>query len=138
MNLVDRLLLADTKNIDQLETGVYKSKKLAKILGTEEETVDVTIREVKSRRLNDIISYQFDRNGKFDYARSFDAKLIMCTEGCVDPDLRNKDLQRYFGCGDARELCEKLFGIEINELSDAISALSGVSNDEDTEEEIKN
>ena len=140
MNLVDQLLKADVKKAEELEVKVFGSQKLAKILGTEEKTVDVTIREVKSRRVNDIIAYQMDRKGRFDYSKSFDAKVMMCVEGVVDPDLRNKNLQEYFGCANAKELTEKLFGNEVSELSDAISELSGVKtdDDEDPEEEVKN
>lgn len=140
MNLVDELLKIDSKKTEELETGVFRSKKLAKLLGAKSDTVDVKFSEVKSRRLNDIISYQVDRKGRFDYAKSFDAKLMLCVEGLIDPDLRNKDLQKHFECDNAKELCEKIFGSEINELSDAISALSGIEQDEDEEmeEEIKN
>ena len=139
MNLVEQLLKADAKKADELESGIYRSHKLAKILG-KEEAVDVTIREVASRRVNDIIAYQVDKKGNFDYSKSYDAKLLMVIEGVVDPDLRNKELQGYFGCDSAKDLAEKLFGSEINELSDAISVLSGVKSDdeEDAEEEIKN
>lgn len=44
----------------------------------------------------------------------------------------------HFECDDAKELCEKLFGNEVNDLSDEISKLSGVISDEDSEEEVKN
>lgn len=138
MNLVDQLLKSDVKKIDELETGVFKSHRLAKLIGAESETVDVAIQEVKSRRLNDIVSYQVDKKGNFDYAKSFDAKLMLAIEGCIDPDLRNKELQAYFKCANAKELAEKLFGSEINELSDAISVLSGINAEDDNEEEIKN
>lgn len=140
MNLVDQLMKADAKKAEELSTGVFQSHKLAKLLGVDEETVEVTFREVKSRRLNDIISYQVDRKGQFDFSKSFDAKLMMCVEGLVDPDLKNKDLQKHFEVDSAKDLCEKIFGSEINELSDAISALSGINTgeDEDLEDEIKN
>ena len=138
MNLVEQLLKADVKKADELESGVYRSKKLAKILG-KKEAVEVTIREVASRKVNDIVAYQVDKKGNFDFSKSYDAKLLMVIEGVADPDLRNKDLQNYFGCDNAKKLAEKLFGSEINELSDAISALSGIVSDTtDTEEEIKN
>ena len=139
MNLVDKLLKADVKKADEFETGVFQSRKLAKILGSK-KPVEVTIREVNSRRVNDIVAYQVDRKGQFDFSKTYDAKLMMVIEGVVDPDLRNKDLQNYFGCENAKDLTEKLFGSEINELSDAISALSGVVSEsgEDAEEEIKN
>ena len=138
MNLVDELLKMDSKKADELKKGVFKSKRLASLLGSKEEAVDVTISEIPSRRLNDIISYQFNKNGGFDMSKSYDAKLILCTEACVEPDLMNKSLQAHFGCKNARELCEKLFGFEVNELSDEISALCGITKNENEEEEIKN
>ena len=140
MNLVEQLLKADSKKADELETGVFKSHKLAKILGVESETVDVQIREIKSRRVNDIVSYQIDKKGNFDYSKSYDAKIMMCIEGVMDPDLKDKDLQKHFGVDNAKDLCEKLFGNEINALSDEISRISGVAeaDGEDTEDEVKN
>lgn len=140
MNLVEQLLKADSKKADELETGVFKSHKLAKILGVEAETVDVQIREIKSRRVNDIVSYQIDKKGNFDYSKSYDAKIMMCIEGVMDPDLKDKDLQKHFGVDNAKDLCEKLFGNEINALSDEISRISGVAeaDGEDTEDEVKN
>ena len=140
MNLVEQLLKADSKKADELETGVFKSHKLAKILGVEAETVDAQIREIKSRRVNDIVSYQIDKKGNFDYSKSYDAKIMMCIEGVMDPDLKDKDLQKHFGVDNAKDLCEKLFGNEINALSDEISRISGVAeaDGEDTEDEVKN
>ena len=140
MNLVEQLLKADAKKADELETGVFKSHKLAKILGVEAETVDVQIREIKSRRVNDIVSYQIDKKGNFDYSKSYDAKIMMCIEGVMDPDLKNKDLQKHFGVDNAKDLCEKLFGNEITALSDEISRISGVAeaDGEDTEDKVKN
>ena len=140
MNLVEQLLKADAKKADELETGVFKSHKLAKILGVEAETVDVQIREIKSRRVNDIVSYQIDKKGNFDYSKSYDAKIMMCIEGVMDPDLKDKDLQKHFGADNAKDLCEKLFGNEITALSDEISRISGVAeaDGEDTEDKVKN
>ena len=140
MNLVEQLLKADAKKADELETGVFKSHKLAKILGVEAETVDVQIREIKSRRVNDIVSYQIDKKGNFDYSKSYDAKIMMCIEGVMDPDLKDKDLQKHFGVDNAKDLCEKLFGNEITALSDEISRISGVAeaDGEDTEDIVKN
>jgi len=66
MNLVDELLKIDSKKADELKKGVFKSKRLATLLGSKEETVDVTISEIPSRRINDIVGYQFNKNGSFD------------------------------------------------------------------------
>lgn len=106
MNVVDRLLKADVKKAEELETGSFSSKRLAKILG-EKEAVPVEIKEVPSRRLNDIVSYQLKGNGSFDYSKNFDAKIMMCVEGIVSPNLRDAALQKHFECKSASELCRE-------------------------------
>ena len=75
MNLVDKLLKMDAKKAEELQTGSVESKRLAKLLGVDK--VEVQIREIKSRRVNDIVAYQIDQKGKFDYSKSYDAKLMM-------------------------------------------------------------
>jgi hypothetical protein len=135
MNLVDQLLKADAKKVNDLETGVYKSKKLAKVLG-KGEAVEITVREIPSRRLNELVAFQLDKNGNVDFSKTYDTKLMVCLEGIVEPSMRNKDLQEHFGAKTGTDLIEKLFGSEVNEISDAISALSGLTGNE--EEEIKN
>ena len=100
------------------------------------EPVEITIREIPSRRLNDIVAFQLDKKGNVDFAKTFETKLMVCLEGIVEPSMRNKDLQEHFGAKSGTDLAEKLFGSEVNEISDAISALSGLVGNE--EEEIKN
>lgn len=136
MNLVDELLKADAKTADELDTDTYTSKRLTKIIGSK-ELVTIKIRGVKSRRVNDIVAYQIDRHGDMDYSKTYDAKLMMCLEGIVEPNLRDKSLQEHFNCETAKDLCEKLFENEVTAISDAISALSGINN-ENAEDDIKN
>lgn len=138
MNLVEQLLKADAKKANELETGEFQSNRLAKILGTEENTVPVKIREIKTRRINDIASYQFKSNGDYDMTKTYDAALMMCVEGCVEPNLMDKDLQSHFGCSSAKDLAETLFRAEAKDLSDAISRLSGITDGQENEEEVKN
>lgn len=52
MNLVDKLLKMDAKKAEELQTGSVESKRLAKLLGVDK--VEVQIREIKSRRVNEI------------------------------------------------------------------------------------
>lgn len=138
MNLVDELLEADVKKATELETGDVKSKRLAKIL-EKKDPVTVKIKELEPRRLNDISATQFKNNGDLDFGKTYDAKLLMCIEGCADPDLMNKDLQAHFGCKSAKELAELLFRSEAGDIADAITGLSGVvANEEKNEEEVKN
>ena len=138
MNLVEQLLKADAKKADELATDVFKSNRLAKILGLK-EAVEVSIQEIPSRRLNEIAGYSIDGKGNFQFEKSYDANLMACIEGVTEPNLRDKDLQRHFGAKNAKELCEKLFAAESKDLSDAIAALSDANKEgEDKEEEVKN
>ena len=139
MNLVEQLLKADAKKADELATDVFKSNRLARILGLE-DAVDVSIQEIPIRRLNEIAGYSIDGKGNFQFEKSYDANLMACIEGVTEPNLRDKDLQRHFGAKNAKELCEKLFAAESKDLSDAIAALSEYANKEgeDKEEEVKN
>lgn len=139
MNLVDELLKADPSKSEELKTDVFESYSLAKILGLD-GSIKVKVQQISERRVHDITAYQVKSNGKPDFSKVFDAELMFCTEGVVDPDLRNKDLQKHFGCSNAKELAEKLFSGEVSALSDAISVLSGrpAVEDDDVEDEVKN
>ena len=135
MNLVEQLLKADAKAATELATSTYKSKKLAKILG-QIEPVEITLKEVPSKRLNDVLSLQFDKKGNFDFSKSFDSQVMAVVESWVDA--KNEELRAHFGCATAKDLVIKLFGNEVKPISDAVMELSGYGDDEDTEEEIKN
>lgn len=138
MNLVEALLKADESKLNKLETGIFKSKKLAKVLG-KKGTVDVEIQEIPAKRMNDIVSFQFTKKGEFDISKSFDAKALCAIEGVVNPNLKDESLRNHFGCATPKDLAIKLFGSELNALSDEITKLSGYGEDnEDEVDEIKN
>lgn len=138
MTLVEELLKADVKKVNELKTGSFPSKRLAYVLG-KKDPVDIKIREIKSRRLNDIAATQYNNKGNFMMEKAYDAKLMTCVEGIVEPDLRDNNLKEHFGAKSAMELVEKIFSIEMVDIADAIEELSGAKKDEDkTEEEIKN
>lgn len=137
MNLVEKLLKADAKKADELATGTFESKRLARILGVD-EAVKVSIQEIPSRRMNEIAGYSIDGKGNFQFEKSFDANLMACIEGVTNPNMRDKELQMHFGANNASQLCEKLFGSEASEISDAIAALSEYAGKENKEEAIKN
>jgi len=137
MNLVEQLLKADAKKAEEREKGTYESKKLAFILG-QKEPVKISLQEIGTRRLNDILALQVDKKGNVDLTKSLDSKLLCCVEGITEPNLKDKALQEHFGCGTPKDLALKLFGFEVTDISDEICALSGVNPEEDTEDEIKN
>lgn len=136
MNLVEALLKSDNKKVTELEKGVFKSKRLAKVLG-EKGTVDVEIQEIPPKRMNDIVSYQLTKKGELDVSKMFDAKALCAIEGVINPNLKDDALIKHFGCATPKDLAMKLFGSELTALSDAITKLSGY-NDADEVDEIKN
>lgn len=137
MNLVESLIKADSKKADELETGTFMSKKLARIVGSE-EPVEVTIKEIPARRLQELIAKQFDKNGNFNISKAFGVKALVAGEAVTNPSLKNEELQAHFGCSTSKDLAIKLFGLELNALSDKVCELAGLEGMDDTDDEIKN
>lgn len=136
-NLVDRLMEADKAKAGEMRTGVFKSQKLAELLG-EKEPVEIKIHELKGRRMNAIQSEQIKGNGEIDFEKAYDAQLRICVEGISEPNLKDKELQGHFECSLATELCEKIFNSEVSLIADEITNLGIKINDKKTENEIKN
>lgn len=136
-NLVDRLMKADKAKAGEMRMGVFKSQKLAELLG-ETEPVEIKIHELKGRRMNAIQSEQIKGNGEIDFEKAYDAQLRICVEGISEPNLKDKELQEHFECSLATELCEKIFNSEVSLIADEITNLGIQINDKKTEDEIKN
>lgn len=136
MSLVDELMKADARKADERETGVFKSRQLAKILG-KDEPVDVQIQEISQRRKNELVSMAYEGED-VNIAKAFDSNLKVIVAGVIDPPLKDKDLQEKFGCKMAIDLAEKLFKDEVNTLSTAIANLGTVGDEVLDEDEIKN
>lgn len=137
MNLVDKLLNVDAGKVNEKKEKNIKSKRLGELMGLE-EAVEITIREIPVKRFNDILAKQYNSKGTFDLSKSFDAKALACAEAVINPDLKSKELQEHFSCATSKDLAIKLFGAEINSISDEITKLSGYQDVEETDEEIKN
>lgn len=136
-NLVDRLMKVDKAKIGEMRTGVFKSQKLADIIG-ETEPVEIKIHELKGRRMNALQSEQIKDNGTVDFEKAYDTQLRICVEGISEPNLKDKELQQHLGCSLATELCEKIFNSEVSLIADEIVSLGIKINDKETENEIKN
>ena len=135
MNLVDKLLQADAGKATELETKVIKSNRL--ILGVKNAT-EITIREIPAKRLHELMSMQFGKNGKPDPEKSLAAQTLVAAEALVEPSMKDKNLQEHFSCKTPKDLAMKLFGLEVKQIADEVVILSGYGDVEDTDEEIKN
>lgn len=136
-NLVDRLMKVDKAKIGEMRAGVFKSQKLADIIG-ETQPVEIKIHELKGRRMNALQSEQIKNDGTVDFEKAYDTQLRICVEGISEPNLKDKELQQHLGCSLATELCEKIFNSEVSLIADEIANLGIKINDKKTENEIKN
>lgn len=134
MNLVEKLLKADKAKVEQLEEKEMVSQKLSKALG--EKNVKITIREIPPRRFNQLTAVQYDEDGTFLPERVFDAHTLICAEGIVEPNLKDKDLQTHFGASNPKELAEKLFKGECSRIAAEINKMCLV--EPDTEKKSEN
>ena len=138
MSLFDTLLNVDSEAAFEPQTKKFKSKRLQKILG-EKKAVEITLKEIPYKRFNDLLAKQFDKkNGNFDFSAAMRAKALLAVEGIAEPNLKSEELRNHFGCATPADLAEKLFGAELNEISDKISELCGFSqSEEEAEEELE-
>lgn len=135
MNLVEKLVKSDCSKAYELKRGTFKSKRLAQLIG-ETDPVEVTVREIPQRKINELMAMQYSSKGNFQIERTFDAKLMSIVEGVIEPSMTDKELLSHFNASTPKELAEVLFGSEVTAISDAIMELSGVS--EEDEEDLKN
>lgn len=111
------LLSADTAKFKEQPEDIIKSDVLSKRLGAD---AYVKVRGVKPRVYENIVRPATDNDNK-----QFDAKVMMLVEGVVEPDLKDKELQTYFGARTPKELAETLFGADVNTIFERIGQLSG-------------
>ena len=134
MGLVDRLLQADIDKVSELKTTTYESKRLAEILG-EKEPVEISLREIPTRKLDRLLNRQYDSKGNVDPKRSLDVKGAIVAESIIDPDLSREELIKMYDVPSTADLAVKLFRMEISDIAEAVCKMSVVNTDED---DVKN
>lgn len=135
MSLTEKLMMADAKKASEPEERTFKSRQLAKLIGAK-DPVEVKIREVSPERLTDFMAMMIDQNGNVNVGRSFDGNAMVCTDAIVDPDVKDPDLAKHFGCTTPVELVKKLFKFEVSEIAGIVMEMAGLGSD--AEDEVKN
>lgn len=132
--LMNALLSKDRATAMQMEHKEIKSKKLSKLTG---EDFDIEIRELTPREISNIQALGTDSEGNIIPEKALDTAIRTCVQGVIFPDLKDKEIQNQYGCSNANDLCEVLFGMEVVNVSAEIMELSTYEI-EDAVEEIKN
>lgn len=133
MNLIEKLIHTDKDKAFKREEKKIKSVRLSRILG---EDIEITIRELSGRKVNDIMGIVVNKNGNRDFAKNYDMNLMYCVEGIVEPNMKDPALMEHFGAKTPKELASILFNNEVSKIADEIYTLSGMG--KDNEELIKN
>lgn len=137
MSLVDKLMAIDTGKYAEGRTGEVPAKRMSEVMG---EPVMIRVRALSGDQYTDITTRMMDKKGNADFAKAYDVNALLVVEGVIEPDLKNKELQKHFGATTPKELAKILFpGGELTEIANKITELSGFNSPEDEdEEEIKN
>lgn len=134
MTITEMCLKADTKKASEYREGTFESKTMARVLG-KEGTVEIKIKEISPKRLAEYMDGTVSEGGA-NMLKLYEASKKIVVEGVVDPDLKNTELQKHFGCSLGIDLAEKFFRTEIYKISTAIQNLSDMSDVD--EDDIKN
>lgn len=134
MNAVDLLLGMETGKLSEVPTREKKMKRLSELTG---QPFIVKMKAIPGRKITELTAIAYNKKGEMDTGKAFDANVLVATEGMVEPNLKNKELQKHFGVATPKDLAEKLFlGGEIVDLADTVRSLSGYS--EETDDDVKN
>lgn len=138
MNITEMLLKkGDAQALAEKETGTFKSRQLAKAIGSD-KAVEVEFEALSPRRVQQIKAMGTTKSGDVDISKTIDAYLVAIMDGVTNIDLKSKDLRTKFGCNTPKDLAETLFGNEIEALGVKILAVSQPGEDESEEDEVKN
>lgn len=137
MNLVEKLLKVDPKKTEEKKKRDFSSERLGRMMGLE-EPVQITLQEIGAKRMSDLIAKQVNSKGNLDPSKVFDVKTLICVDGIINPDVKDEKLMEHFNCSTPKDLVIKLFGGEINAISDELIKLSDYKTVEDTDDEVKN
>lgn len=135
-NIIEKLLKIDAGKLE-IETKECKVDKLSEIL---KEDVEFTCYPVSLDVFNEIQknSMEFDKKGNFKGVNTGEMNFKLVLEGV--PDLKDKSLLEHFGKITPKDLLKdkKIFKVgDVTKLAKTISELSGITEIEKADEEIK-
>ena len=139
-SLMEKLMKLDRDKLFEIPTEKIKACHLSKVAG---EDVEITIKALSGSRYTEIMSSATNKSGSVDMSRVYDTHAMVVVAGCVEPNLKDKELMEYYKAITPNDLAKILFpGGELVKISEKIGALSGFGK-EDTKdgtdyEDIKN
>lgn len=136
MTITDMLMKGNVAEAGKRQTGVFKSRELARICGVD-GAVDVEFTALSPRKVYEVRGIMTDREGNPRTDKTVDASLVAILSAVTNIDLKDTQLREKYGCRTPKDLAEKLFGNEIDALAGKILDMSQPDEASD-EETVKN
>ncbi len=122
-NLVSKLMKLDRDKLREVPTEKVLARRLSEVMG---EPVEVTIKALPGDIYMELSGESMGDNGRIDTARVYNVQVRVLVEAVVEPNLKDHELQEYFGAKTPAELAKTLFpGGELSDLANRVGALSG-------------
>lgn len=133
-SLMEKLMKLDRGKLLEIPTEKIKACHLSKVAG---EEVEITVKALSGSRYTEIMSSATNKSGSVDMSRVYDTHAMVVVAGCVEPNLKDKELMEYYKAITPKDLAKILFpGGELVRISEKIGALSGFGK-EDTNDGIE-
>ena len=127
-SLMERLMKLDRDKLLEVPSAKIKADHLSKVAG---EEIEVTVKALSGSRYTEIMSSATNKSGAVDMSRVYDTHAMVAVAGCIEPDLKDKELMEYYNAVTPKDLAKILFpGGELVKISEKIGALSGFGKEE--------
>lgn len=133
-SLMEKLMKLDRDKLMEIPTEKIKAKQLSEVAG---EDIEITVKALSGTLYTELISSATGKNGSIDASKVYDAHAMVVVTGCVEPNLKDKELQAYYKVVSSKDLAKILFpGGELVKISEKIGALSGFGKDDESGESL--
>ena len=134
-SLMEKLMKLDRDKLLEIPTEKVKACHLSKVAG---EEVEITVKALSGSRYTEIMSSATNKSGRVDMSRVYDTHAMVVVAGCIEPDLKDKELKEHYQVETPNDLAKILFpGGELVKISEKIGELSGFGKKDDKDDADK-
>lgn len=131
-SLMERLMKLDRDKLLEIPTEKVKACHLSKVAG---EEIEITVKALSGSRYTEIMSSATNKSGRVDMSRVYDTHAMVVVAGCIEPNLKDKELKEHYKAETPHDLAKMLFpGGELVKISEKIGELSGFGKKDDKDD----
>jgi phage xkdN-like protein len=134
-SLMERLMKLDRDKLLEVPSAKIKADHLSKVAG---EEIEITLKALSGSRYTEIMSSATNKSGGVDMSRVYDAHTRVVVAGCIEPNLKDKELMDHYQAVTPKDLALMLFpGGEMIKISEKIRFLSGFDKENENDEGVE-